>query len=398
MTDTLSLAKQALNNLTHHINSFESNDALEHKYNLTAQKLNRVMEENHKLRKQRDDIKMDNFKYEGFGGLKTQYNIMKDELARLKTASNIETADRLEKLIKINKQKKKKLEQFEKTITRLKNETLELSKELALKPKPPLDTSEKILEIQNLKCEVSSLKKENCEKDIKIKGYKEELNYIESERILARDECLKAKEELQEQIDWDTEIFKKKDIEIAGYKTMIENNAHELLESTNNEQRMRAIINKFLNQELYNKVIEEYYSDNEHNITDNIETTGADIHNQALAHNQELKDKKEKKEIKPSQQLTLQLKEPNSPKQIITGEGKTKIRADTTLSITPPDDLIAWGQQETDTKNSIYANIRKKHKKQINKKKHLIEYKIVGIVKQQDFIYTYKLTIPITTP
>ncbi len=389
MTDTLSLAKQALNNLTHHINSFESNDALEHKYNLTAQKLNRVMEENHKLRKQRDDIKMDNFKYEGFGGLKTQYNIMKDELARLKTASNIETADRLEKLIKINKQKKKKLEQFEKTITRLKKENCEKDKQIA---DERYAHTEAMYDLEKGKNKMIN------EKDIEIKGYKDELSLLECNSVGDYQDCLKAKEELQDQIDWDKEINKKKDIEIAGYKTMIENNAHELLESTNNEQRMRAIINKFLNQELYNKVIEEYYSDNEHNITDNIETTGADIHNQALAHNQELKDKKEKKEIKPSQQLKLELKEPNSPKQIITGEGKTKIRADTTLSITPPDDLIAWGQQETDTKNSIYANIRKKHKKQINKKKHLIEYKIVGIVKQQDFIYTYKLTIPITTP
>ncbi len=376
MTDASTIAmtncQEALLTLTNHINSgMDAMGDWEHKYGLVSQKLNRVMEENHKLRKQRDEVKMDNFKYEGFGGLKTQYKIMKEELDKLKTASNIETADRLEKLNKLNKQKKKKLEQYEKTITRLKNETHKLSKELSFKPKPPLDISEKMLEIHTLKCEVGSLIKEKCEKDMEIN---------------------------------------EKDIEIAGYKTMIENNAHELLELTNNEQRMRAIINKFVNQELYNKIIEEYYSENEHNITDNIETTGADIHNQALAHNQQLKDKKKNK-TKPSQQLKLELTEPTSPKQIITGEGKTKCRIyDAKRDIiykNHPDnflkEIIKWGQEDKDTKNSIYANIRKKHKQLINKKEHIIEYTITNysdIHCNMNYVYDYKykLTIPITTP
>lgn len=390
MTDASTIAiancQEALLTLTNHINSgMDAMGDWEHKYGLVSQKLNRVMEENHKLRKQRDDVKMDNFKYEGFGGLKTQYKIMKEELDKLKTASNIETADRLEKLNKLNKQKKKKLEQFEKTITRLKNETHKLSKELALKPKPPLDTSEKMLEIQTLKCEVASVKKANVGLD----------------NIVNR---------LDMKLDKRDKEINEKDIEIAGYKTTIEYNAHELLELTNNEQRMRAIINKFVNQELYNKIIEEYYSENEHNITDNIETTGADIHNQALAHNQELKDKKKNK-TKPSHQLKLELTEPNSPKQIITGEGKTKCRItdakrDTILKNHPDNclkEIIKWGQEDKDTKNSIYANIRKKHKQLINKKEHIIEYTITNYsdihsIMNYVYDYKYKLTIPITTP
>jgi len=181
---------------------------------------------------------------------------------------------------------------------------------------------------------------------------------------------------------------------------MIENNAHELLELTNNEQRMRAIINKFVDQELYNKIIEEYYSENEHNITDNIEITGADIHNQALANNQQLKDKKKNK-TKSSKQLKLELTEPTSPKQIITGTGKTKIRHSNKDNMIDCD-LVDYGNNNIDTKNSIYANIRKKHKQIIDKKKHLIEYTIIKVCgkpcEKIDFRYDYKLTIPITTP
>lgn len=397
MTDASTIAitncQEALLTLTNHINSgMDAMGDWEHKYGLVSQKLNRVMEENHKLRKQRDDVKMDNFKYEGFGGLKTQYNIMKDELAKLKTASNIETADRLEKLNKLNKQKKKKLEQFEKTIGK---------QSLALKDKDN--------EIQDLRKTLTDLFEVSKKKDTEINDLKKLItDYLDiaQKKDIEMESLKKANVGLDNIVNRLDMKLDKRDIEIAGYKTMIENNAHELLELTNNEQRMRAIINKFVDQELYNKIIEEYYSENEHNITDNIETTGADIHNQALAHNQEIKDKKKNK-TKPSHQLKLELTEPNSPKQIITGTGKTKCRyswngEDPTCSF---HSVLEWGRKDKDTKNSIYANIRKKHKQLINKKQHIIEYNITHLTYACDsknnidiYDYKYKLTIPITTP
>jgi len=386
-TIAMTNCQEALLTLTNHINSgMDAMGDWEHKYGLVSQKLNRVMEENHKLRKQRDEVKMDNFKYEGFGGLKTQYKIMKEELDKLKTASNIDTAEKLEKLSKMNKQKKKKLEQFEKTIGK---------QSLALKDKDN--------EIQDLRKTLTDLFEVSKKKDTEINNLKKLItDYLDiaQKKDIEMESLKKANVGLDNIVNRLDMKLDKRDIEIAGYKTMMHNNAHELLELTNNEQRMRAIINKFVDQELYNKIIEEYYSENEHNITDNIEITGADIHNQALANNQQLKDKKKNK-TKSSKQLKLELTEPTSPKQIITGTGKTKIRHSNKDNMIDCD-LVDYGNNNIDTKNSIYANIRKKHKQIIDKKKHLIEYTIIKVCgkpcEKIDFRYDYKLTIPITTP
>ncbi len=315
---------------------FEEPDACggwEHKYSVACHKLNKVMDENAQLQKDRDSVKMDNYKYECFGGLKSQCKIMKEELAKYKTASSIETAERLERLQKQNSFKKKKIVKLEAMITKL-NATIE--------------------------------------------RHDGKLNH--------------------------------KDIEIAGYKTIIENhnqenkelikqiegNAHELVEYVNNEERIRSIMDKLLDKDMYDKIIQEFYSDNEHSASDKFENVEAPTP----------PPKKEKKKEPP----VLELNSPESPKQIITGEGWTKCRQD--ILIENENDYIQlneWGQTDKKTKNCILANIRKKHKKQINKKKHLIEYLIklpsphiiAGKAKNSplcSFFYEYKLIIPITTP